>query len=218
MRILILTNTMKLIYVGIGAFGLSAIIGIHSAYATEVNTIEFGQALPPGSENEFLIFQSGPKGEPNPAYLEHLKNVKSTEQLDSKLSILKDARISLLEVRPILTLPGRSLWTFRLSGISSIAVGQRVRLSFEKTPVGLVLPKHIKGDSVLRISRDSTLPDSLAVEGDRVFFEKCVTAANDFIDISIVATTKASDDLTEVKVEIPGYQPIKAMLPGPSIY
>jgi hypothetical protein len=209
---------MKLIYVGIGAFVLSAIVGIHSAYATEVNTIEFGQALPPGSKNEFLFFKSGPKGEPNPAYLEHLENVKSKEQLDSKLSILKDARISFLEVSPMLTLPGHSLWTFRLSGISCIAVGQTVRLSFEKTPVGLVLPKHIKGDSDQRISREATLPDALAVEGDRVFFEKRVTAANDFIDISVVAATKASDYLTEVKVEIPGYQPIKAMLPGPGIY
>jgi|GEM_PF-953719 hypothetical protein len=209
---------------------LMALILEPHAIATECLVVKYGQKLPDHFEEHYCTFQSGPNGERNPAYLEYEARKKAKEEYLQKTPIFKYGKITFLGSKSIPSLPNKSIWSYRISGLSPTAPNRIISLTFERTPPGLVFtpatkldkldPVEIVDQSKLKdITELATLPDSVRFSQNGTYFEKNIPANEESIDISILATSKPSDYVIGLKSTIVGldYQPIQAKLPGPNI-
>ena len=194
--------------------------------ATEVFKIKYGESVPANLENEILVFDRGPNGETNPAEAELIQNRK----LEQNKPAFKSGDIKCIKKTAIPALPGRTLWTYQISGLESVPTERTIRLSFEGNPPALKMALPIscvvKGnlqadrfdpDQVKDLPEASSLCKLVTSENSKVYFESNIPAGSDSVTISVVATSKESSPLIKMKAEVDGYKPISVLMPGPDI-
>lgn len=196
------------------------------SFGTEVFNIKYGEQVPSGLENEILVFDRGPKGETNSAETELLKKRKLEESKPS----FKAGDIKCTRRTAISGLPGRTLWTYKITGLESAPNERVVRLSFEGNPpeLKLAIPSscQVKGnlqadyfdpEKVKGLPEADTLCKLVTSENSNVYFESIIPAGMDSVVISVVATSKESSPLIKMKAEVQGYKAISVLMPGPDI-
>lgn len=218
---------VKHVFIATGLCSILFISHTLPCFSAESYTVKYGESLPKGLETELLLFESGPHGEKSKACLEYEAQKRERELYLLRTPKFTSGKITYLGHEPIPDLPGRDIWKFRISGIKAEKPNTLLSFSFEKPPAQAALPIGIAGlDSKVEsfdpaLIKDSalasTLPDGVKITDGNISFEKKLTETADSMDISFVATSKPSDFLINVKAEIPGYQPIKAMLPSPNM-
>ncbi len=194
-------------------------------FGTEAFTIKYGESAA-GLENEILFFERGPKGEISIAETETIQKRK----LEQSKPAFKSGDIKCIRKTVIPALPGRSLWTYQISGLESFPAERTVRLSFEGNPPELMLALSsscvVKGDlqvdrftleKVKDIPDASTLCELVSCTKSNVFFEKGIPAGSSSVVISVVVTAKESSPLVRLKAEVDGYKAITVLMPGPDI-
>jgi hypothetical protein len=196
-------------------------------FGTEAFTIKYGESVPVALDmNEILIFERGPKGEISIAETETIQKRK----LEQSKPAFKSGDIKCIRKTAIPALPGRTLWTYQISGLGSFPTERTVRLSFEGNPpeLMLALPSScvVKGDlqvdrftleKVKDIPDASTICEVVSCTKSNVFFEKIIPAGSNSVVISVVATSKESSPLVRLKAEVDGYKAITVLMPGPDI-
>lgn len=195
--------------------------------ATEIYSVKYNEPLPEGIENEIVVFENGPNGQKSKAHQKWLKLAKQREHYLSVTPKLANAQIACLSHEPIPGLPGHSIWTFRVSGLTSNKSDKLLSLSFEKPPTSLALPISLAGRDksicsfepaiVSGLPQADNLPDNVKWTGSNIYFQKKLPHSAESVDISLVASSKPSDYLINIRAQVSGHQPIKAMLPGPAI-
>ncbi len=197
------------------------------SFGTEAFTIKYGETVPAALDsNEILIFERGPKGEISIAETELIQRRK----LEQSKPAFKSGDIKCIRKTAIPSMPGRSLWTYEISGLECFPSERTVRLSFEGNPpeLMLALPSScvVKGNlQVERFTLDKVkdIPDASAIcevvscTASNVFFEKIIPAGSSSVVVSVVATSKENSPLIQLKAEVDGYKAIKILMPGPDI-
>jgi hypothetical protein len=196
-------------------------------FGTEAFKIKYGESVPAALDmNELFIFERGPKGEISPAETELIQRRK----LEQSKPVFKSGNIKCIRKTATPALPGRTLWTYQISGLESVPAERTVRLSFEGNPPELMmaLPSScvVKGnlqadrfdpDKVKDLPEAGSLCKLVISENSKVYFESNIPAGSDSVTISVVATSKESSPLIQMKAEVAGYKAISVMIPGPDI-
>jgi len=199
--------------------------------ATEAETVKYKDKLPSKYDSkQVVIFENGPKGQQSSAYRKAMKRQQAKEAYLQKTPAFKSGELRLIAQTPIPTLPGHSLWTYKVSGLTPQASKRTVRLSLEKTPSklklaipsscqtkGNVIAERFDPELLKNIPEADSICNKVHESKGVTYFEKPVAENAETVNISIVATSVPATPLIGVEASINGYQPIKAMTPGPDV-
>jgi len=200
------------------------------SFATEAETVKYKGKLPSTQSEQVVIFENGPKGQTSSAYKKSKKRQEAKEAYLQKTPTFKSGELHFIAQTPIPTLPGHSLWTYKISGLTPLASKSTVRLNLEKTPSklklaipsscqtkGKVIAERFDPELLKNIPEADSICKKVSEIKGVIYFEQPIAANAETVNISIVATSIPATPLIGVKASINGYQPITAMTPGPDV-
>ena len=214
------------------SFAFCVALGVLSepSLATEAIGIKANENPKKVSKNDVIFFANKVNGEQSKAALKYTKEKEKSENKAANTPRFQNGDITLVSHSPVASLSEHSLWVYKITGLTAGKSNRIVRLALEKTPpsLKLAIPSSCKthgkvvaekfDSSVLKqIPDGDSVCTEISVIDGVTYFEKKLAANVDTMTISFVATSVPASPLIGVQASIPGYQPIKKMIPGPNV-